>query len=170
MQLTWFQCGGFALGTTTSHVVADGLAGSHFLQEWARLARGDPLEGSPCLDRSVLQSGGKTLAKKSPNDLHHTNFFPPLPTLMGDNSKKQDKEIVTKTLTLTKSQVVMLMMDANKEIEGDCGKRLYTRFETVGAHIWRCASKARELADEQMTAFCFSMDTRRLLNPPLPPR
>lgn len=172
VQLTWFRCGGFAFGTAVSHIVADGLGATHFVCEWARLARGDPLEASPCLDRRVLHARRKTLAEKSPNVLRHVDFFPPLPTLMGrgDNSKEQNKEIIAKVLTLTKSQVDMLKMAANRETQHDRDKRPYGRFEAVAAHIWRCACKARELAREQVTAFSFSIDIRRLLDPPLPLR
>ena len=119
VQLTWFRCGGFALGTAVSHIVTDGLRATHFACEWARLARGDPLEASPCLDRRVLRARGKIQVKKSASVLDHIAFFPPLPTLMGggDYSKEQNKETVAKMLTLTTRQVDMLKMAANRETQ-----------------------------------------------------
>ncbi|RVW45845.1 Spermidine hydroxycinnamoyl transferase [Vitis vinifera] len=46
VQLTKFSCGGISLGTSISHAVADGQSALHFIDEWARLARGEPL-GTP---------------------------------------------------------------------------------------------------------------------------
>ncbi|KAJ8440133.1 hypothetical protein Cgig2_003458 [Carnegiea gigantea] len=139
VQLTWFRCGGFALGTAISHIVADmdGLGATHFLCEWARLAHGDPLEASPCIDRTVLHARRKTLIEKSPNVLRHIDFFPPLPTLMGggDNSKEQNKEIIAKVLTLTKSQVDMLKMAANRETQHDGAKKVSESCQDQGSEV-----------------------------------
>lgn len=54
IQLTRFNCGGISLSLSFSHVVADGQRMAHFLQEWARLARGTPPQTTPFHDRNAL--------------------------------------------------------------------------------------------------------------------
>lgn len=173
VQLTWFRCGGLALGMTISHVVSDGLSATHFIGQWAAsLACGEPLEDSPYLDCRILHVKDKSLVNELPN-FDRNDFFPSLPMLKGgwDDPDEQNKETVAKTLTLTKSQVGTLKMVANgKTGQHVCGRRPYSRFEAITAHIWRCACKVRELASEQMTALCFCVDARRRMNPPLPLR
>ena len=46
--------------------------------------------------------------------------------------------------------------------------RPYSRFEAIAAHIWRCASKARELDEKQPTLVRFNSDIRSRQIPPLP--
>jgi shikimate O-hydroxycinnamoyltransferase len=45
----------------------------------------------------------------------------------------------------------------------------YTSFEVFAGHVWRCACKARELANDQETTFFFAVNGRSRLQPPLPP-
>ncbi|MED6109669.1 hypothetical protein PIB30_035845 [Stylosanthes scabra] len=64
----------------------------------------------------------------------------------------------------------MKNVNANKENSGSRqSQRRYTRFEVIGAYIWRCASKARrELKENQPTVVKFNVNIRNRLNPPLP--
>ncbi|KAJ8448825.1 hypothetical protein Cgig2_011446 [Carnegiea gigantea] len=172
VQLTWFRCGGIGLSTNMSHAVTDGLGAFNFIREWANLARGEPLRGSPYLDRQILDDGGKTLVEELPY-VDHVSSFPTLPTLIGkaDSFEKRTKETIATTLLLTKSQVDKLRKAANREIQHDCDQECpHSRFEAVAAHIWRCTSKARQHRSEQMTALSFYVDSRRRMDPPLPPR
>jgi len=50
VQLTKFQCGGISLSLTISHAIVDGQSALHFMSEWARIARGEPLGVVPFLD------------------------------------------------------------------------------------------------------------------------
>ncbi|KAE8669247.1 Shikimate O-hydroxycinnamoyltransferase [Hibiscus syriacus] len=44
----------------------------------------------------------------------------------------------------------------------------YSSFNILAAHLWRCASRARGLPDDQPTKLHFPFDGRSRLNPPLP--
>ena len=54
VQVTKFSCGGISLGWGPSHIMTDGLSASHFISEWAKIARGEQPNSSPFLDRSIL--------------------------------------------------------------------------------------------------------------------
>ncbi|GKB65014.1 spermidine hydroxycinnamoyl transferase-like protein, partial [Tanacetum coccineum] len=50
VQLTELSCGGISLGIGVSIILVDGTCASHFISEWARIARGNPIENQPFLD------------------------------------------------------------------------------------------------------------------------
>ncbi|QCD97298.1 shikimate O-hydroxycinnamoyltransferase [Vigna unguiculata] len=54
VQLTSFDCGGFAMGFTTSHAAFDGLSFKTFLDNLAALAANKPMPVMPCHDRHLL--------------------------------------------------------------------------------------------------------------------
>ncbi|XLT34824.1 hypothetical protein HN873_066116 [Arachis hypogaea] len=58
--------------------------------------------------------------------------------------------------------------DANNDNNDFQSREPYSRFEAIGAHLWRSACKARELSKHQPTVFQTVVDIRKKLNPPLP--
>lgn len=165
VQLTKFSCGGISLGTSISHAVADGQSALHFIDEWARLARGEPLGTPPFLDRKVLRAGDSPIA---PPCFDHAEFSHP-PLLMGASStvEERKKGTTVSLLKLTKTQVERLKKMANDSRPTECG-RPYSRYETIAAHIWRCACNARGHKPEQPTAIGICIDSRCRMRPPLP--
>jgi len=79
VQLTRFKCGGVTLGFAGHHHVADGLGHVHFINEWARLARGLDLELMPFHERAPH------LAPRDPPQVkfQHLEFNPPASSLLG---------------------------------------------------------------------------------------
>ncbi|XP_010050942.2 spermidine hydroxycinnamoyl transferase [Eucalyptus grandis] len=170
VQVTKFKCGGLALSTTISHAVADGPSATHFMNEWARLARGEPLSVEPYYDRKVLWVGeDPSGVLLPPPNLEHSEFNHP-PLLIGHtkNLEQRMKKTTMALLKLTKTQVESLKKAANKERACN-NPRPYTRYETMAAHIWRCACKARKHKPEQPTVLCICVDARSRLQPPLKP-
>ncbi|KAL3745921.1 hypothetical protein ACJRO7_014940 [Eucalyptus globulus] len=168
VQVTKFKCGGLTLSFSMSHAVADGPSALHFMTEWARLARGERLSVEPYYDRKVLWVGddpSSTLPPR-PRHLEHSEFNPP-PLLIGhtNNLEERKKKTTVAMLKLTRTQVEAQKNAANKERAGQ--HRPYTRYETVAAHIWRCACKARKHKPEQPTAVGICVDSRHRLHPPL---
>ncbi|CAA3002553.1 spermidine hydroxycinnamoyl transferase [Olea europaea subsp. europaea] len=166
VQLTKFQCGGITLSWTISHVVADGQSAVHFISEWARLTRGEPLQVAPFLDRKVLRAGEPPVRK--PRFEHFE--FNPLPFLIGKSSNENEmkKKTTIAMLKLTKFQVEKLKNKANRKRTSDDIGRAYSRYEAIAGHIWRCACKARQHAYEQPTSLIICMDVRKRVQPPLP--
>ncbi|KAA8522843.1 hypothetical protein F0562_009266 [Nyssa sinensis] len=164
VQLTKLSCGGISLGLAISHIIVDGTSAFHFIAEWARIARGEPLDKVPFLDRTVL------LARDPPTPprFDHAEFSPP-PLLIGqsDNNEEKNKETTVAMLHLSKTQVEILKNMANVNRAADI--RAYSRYEAVAGHLWRCACKARKLESEQLTRLRVAVNFRNRLRPPLPP-
>ncbi|KAK0570779.1 hypothetical protein LWI29_006411 [Acer saccharum] len=166
VQVTKFQCGGISLGFTISHAVVDGQSALHFISEWARIARGEPLAVSPFIDRKLLRAGDPPVLSRQ--ILDHKEFnHPPLLIGQTNNIEERKKKTTVAMLKLTKSQVDKLKnMATNKSLNTG---RPYSRYETIAGHIWRCACKARDHKPEQPTALGVCVDSRSRLQPPLPP-
>ncbi|KAL2895676.1 Spermidine hydroxycinnamoyl transferase [Bienertia sinuspersici] len=167
-QLTKFKCGGIALGVNISHVVADGQSALHFMSEWARLARGEPLEEAPYFNPNFFRAHYLPRTLSSYNV--HIEIIPP-PLLIGqeNNLEERNKPTVVAILPLSKDHVESLKRIVE---EGSDGHNMhpYTRYEVVTAHIWRSVCKAREHHLQQPTCLGFTIDVRNRLHPPLPPK
>ncbi|KAJ0090913.1 hypothetical protein Patl1_14216 [Pistacia atlantica] len=158
VQVTRFQCGGISLSFTISHAVVDGPSALHFISEWARIARGEPLSMAPFLDRRVMRAG----------EPPHEEFnHPPLLLGQSNNLEERKKKTTVSMLKLSKSQVEKLKNMANEGKNGS-GTRPFSRYETVTAHVWRCACKARGHMPQQSTALGICVDSRSRIQPPLP--
>ncbi|KAH7544697.1 hypothetical protein FEM48_Zijuj01G0013200 [Ziziphus jujuba var. spinosa] len=164
VQLTRFSCGGICLSLNISHAVVDGQSALHFISEWARLARGYPLETVPFLDRKVLRAGEPPVALPR---LGHSEFDHP-PLLIGqlDTVEERKKPTTVSILKIPKYVVEKLKEMANDGL--DSRHRAYTRYETLTGYVWRCACKARKHKNEQPTALGVCIDSRRRMKPPLP--
>ncbi|CAN1171671.1 Spermidine hydroxycinnamoyl transferase [Linum perenne] len=163
VQLTGFGCGSLSLCFYMSHVVADGLSAFHFLNEWARVTRGEGIQTMPFLDRKVLRAGEPPLSRELPHD---TTGFPNTIGALGKGIEEGYKETTFSILKLTKAKLQMLKDTANETLTASY--RPYTTYETLTAHTWRCACKARKLKPDQLTAVGVCVDSRRRTNPPLP--
>lgn len=165
VQLTKFQCGGISLSLTISHAVVDGPSALHFISEWARNARGEPLARVPFLDRKILRAGDPPISKPL---FDHKEFNLP-PMLLGEsnNFEERKKKTTVDMLKVSKEQVEKLKMKANegKDLENERG---FTRYETLTGHVWRSACKARGHKPEQPTALGVCIDSRSRMKPPLP--
>jgi len=156
----------FSIGIAMCHTLCDGAAGFQFINSWAKLARGEPLEPHemPFLDRTVL----KFTAPPSPPRFDHLELKP-LPLILGrsDNTAEKNKKVKATFLKLTAEQVEKLKHKANAD-ESTKGSRPYSRFEALAAHVWRCACRARGLDEKQPTLIRFNADFRNRVIPPLP--
>ncbi|GMN52018.1 hypothetical protein TIFTF001_021164 [Ficus carica] len=170
LQLTKFKCGGMSLSMSFSHIVADGVSMAHFLMEWARVSRGEPIQTMPCHDRNV------SIIMRTSQVFDHSVDFLHLPRLLIERPKADDHREVEKmmkrtviSLRLTKYQVGKLQKNANHDCQIDEQNHVaYTRYEAVAAHIWRCMSKVRKNKDEQATTNIITVDARCRLEPALP--
>jgi shikimate O-hydroxycinnamoyltransferase len=109
VQLTRFKCGGISLSLMISHAIADGPSALHFISEWARLARGEPLGTAPFFDRKLLRAGDSQ--PQISLDLEYN----PLPVMLGqsDNVEEGKKEKTMVMLKLSNTQVGKLKNMAN---------------------------------------------------------
>ncbi|CAA3027614.1 spermidine hydroxycinnamoyl transferase-like [Olea europaea subsp. europaea] len=161
-QLTKFSCGGLSLGLGISHVLVDGPSAFHFINEWAKISRGEKTGILPVLDRKILQI-------EEPPKFEHTVLTPP-PLLIGqsDNTEERKKPTAIAMLKLSKGQIDKLKDKANEGKLYNNSSRPYSRYEAVAGHVWRCASKARRLVDEQLTRLHVAVSFRNRIQPPIP--
>jgi len=171
VQLTRFQNNeGFAIGVAFLHPLADGLGAIAFINSWAKIARGEALEPTelPFFDRTILKFSHTPL---EPSFEHME--LKPLPLILGrtDTSEERKKKRIATLLRLSPEQVGKVKKKANENvflaIKEKGSTRPYSRFEAIGAHIWRCASKARELDVNQQSVVRFNADIRSRMIPPL---
>ncbi|RYR40212.1 hypothetical protein Ahy_A09g045926 [Arachis hypogaea] len=131
------------------------------------MTRGETLEASelPFHDQKLL----KPRRPLSSPRFDHAEMKP-LPLILGSTNtiEEQKKKKTFFQLKLTAEQVQKLKKDANNDNNGFQSGEPYSRFEAIGAHLWRSACKARELSKDQPTVFQTVVDIRRKLNPPLP--
>ncbi|KAI8565736.1 hypothetical protein RHMOL_Rhmol03G0284300 [Rhododendron molle] len=162
VQITRFRCGGLSLGLATSHIMVDGTSFSHFMSMWARIACGEPLGVLPFLDRTVL------LAQDRPTRRYNHERFEPPPLLMGlsNNDEERNKRTTVAMLHLSKTHVEKLKNMANDRRAANA--KLYSRYEAVAGHLWRCTCKAREHKGEQITKLYLQVNIRDRMKPPLP--
>ncbi|KAJ9689045.1 hypothetical protein PVL29_014607 [Vitis rotundifolia] len=167
VQVTKFRCGGISLGLGTSRIMTDGLSAFPFIQEWAKIARGEQPNSPPFLDRSILLAPEHLTAPVFDHPEYSTQ-----PLLIGkqDNIEERKRESATLALKLSKDQVEKLKDKANKDRSACNNKRPYTRYEAVAGHIWRTACKARQHESQQPTTLSIIVDARNRMEPPLPPR
>ncbi|XVF48386.1 hypothetical protein PTKIN_Ptkin03bG0186300 [Pterospermum kingtungense] len=160
-QVTSFKCGGVCLGIGLQHTLGDGPCGIHFINSWAEMARGLPLTTEPFIDRSLLR------ARDPPTPtFHHIEYDPPLSmNTIPATDQNSDRQTTVSIFKVTREQLNSLKDKANKN--GNGGN--YSTYNSLAAHIWLCANKARCLPDDQATKLYIPIDGRSRLRPPLPP-
>ncbi|KAG9444237.1 hypothetical protein H6P81_015577 [Aristolochia fimbriata] len=164
VQVTRFKCGGVTVGTGLHHFAADGTSALHFINHWADIARlGDAAELAvePHFDRTPLRPRDPS----SPS-FPHVEYQPPPKSTPA--AEKQTGPLAAALLTLTREQLSLLKSKATSE-DGAPMAKPYTTYEALTGHIWRCASKARDLPNAQESKVYLSADGRNRLRPPLPP-
>lgn len=159
VQVTFFKCGGVCLSIGWHLLLSDGHALINFTRSWAQLARGLPINITPFFDRTLLR------ARFPPSiTFHHPEFDPP-PTMNSPNQTQEFQscpKLVILKLTLDQLKVLKASVNGTKTTAN------YTTHEVLVAHIWRCVSRARCLADDQATRLHVTLNGRFKLVPPLP--
>ncbi|XP_010942061.1 hydroxycinnamoyltransferase [Elaeis guineensis] len=163
LQVTYFKCGGVSLGVGMQHHVADGTSGLHFINSWSDVARGLGISAPPFIDRTLLR------ARDPPTpSFPHVEYQPP-PSMKAAatppapvNSVKSGGPVTAVSLfKFTRAQLDLLKAKAPK------GSR-YSTYALFAAHVWRCASLARELPPDQLSKLYIATDGRQRLRPQLP--
>ncbi|CAN6210742.1 unnamed protein product [Urochloa humidicola] len=157
LQVTFFRCGGVALGTAMHHFVIDGRSAFNFIRTWAAIARGDAAAVSPSLDRTPLR------ARPHPTVLFdHTHEYGSGGRLRTTTTANKPAEYASAILRVTGAQVAALRARAGG------GGASPSTFRALVAHVWRCACGARSLSPDAETRLYTMVDMRPRLTPPLP--
>ncbi|VAH99688.1 unnamed protein product [Triticum turgidum subsp. durum] len=155
-QVTFFKCGGVALGTATHQGAMDGTAAFHFFQTWSAFSRdGDrDVVKFPYLDRTLL-------CARDPPIIHpDTLSLFCLKTTNLSRPPAPGPVVVNEVFTLCKDQISAL--------KHMCGGGRVSTFSAVSAYMWRCMCLARRLLPDSTTCLEFPANFRRSIAPPLP--
>ncbi|PAN11199.1 hypothetical protein PAHAL_2G202300 [Panicum hallii] len=143
MQVTEFSCGGFVLGVTWNHGVADGAGMGQLLQAVAELAGGLP---SPSV--APVRCDG-SLPRLPPSALEAQQHLLSLDPL-GDDLAILD-------ITIPKESIDRVRADFSSSFHGQpC-----TTFEAALAVLWRCRTRAIRPEPETPTLLVFLADMRK---------
>ncbi|CAI8613567.1 unnamed protein product [Vicia faba] len=158
VEVTSFQCGGFAIGITTSHTCFDGLSFKTFLENLASFASNTPLDMTPCHNRQLL-------AARSPPRVS----FPHPEMVKLDNITKSSvfkassEELDFKVFRLNSKHINTL----KEKAKGNNNVRV-TSFNVISAHLWRCRTLSGTCDPDKSSTILYAVDIRSRLNPPLP--
>ncbi|KAJ0111000.1 hypothetical protein Patl1_01838 [Pistacia atlantica] len=162
VQVTRFKCGGFALGLTMNHCVADGKAGMEFVNSWAEIARGVPLTTPPVLDNSMFMSGKRSPLDKSPTEKFNIVDISDVSNL---ESQYQKENTVYKSFSFDQNKLAELK---KKAMEEDEGLKYCSSFTVLAALVWRARNQTLKMEPHQKSRLLFTVDIRSKLNTPLP--
>ncbi|KAK6116573.1 hypothetical protein DH2020_049679 [Rehmannia glutinosa] len=123
VQLTYFRCGGTAVGLVVSHKIADALSLFLFANTWAAVARNEDGGGG-----DVPQPKFEAAAIFPPRDV--AGFKP--------NTGIVKEELVTKIFTFPASKISDL-----RETYSTAGERRPTRVEALSAFLWTRAPRRK---------------------------
>ncbi|XWS08072.1 hypothetical protein CRYUN_Cryun41cG0046900 [Craigia yunnanensis] len=133
-----------------------------FHNSWADTARGLSPGIAPFLDHTLLR------ARDTPTPrFRHVEFepSPSLKTISEPESQLSPKPSIVSVFKITADQVKALKAEVNE----NSNNTKYSTYSILAAHIWRCATKARDLSEDQELRLTIPIDGRNRLCPPLPP-
>ncbi|KAM3393711.1 hypothetical protein ACQJBY_014439 [Aegilops geniculata] len=140
MQVTEFTCGGFIVGVTWNHVLADAAGMAQFLQAVGELARGMP---TPSVVPVRSEADGTIPRLPSP-----------VVTAMRSRMRVGMEEMACLHVTISWSLISCI----TAECGGDC-----TVFDAVAAVLWLCRTRAVISDPDTPAPLVFSSDMRGLV-------
>ncbi|MCO5556718.1 hypothetical protein L7F22_010269 [Adiantum nelumboides] len=198
VQVTIFSDGGFALGITQSHVVADGHSLWNFMISWAECSRGVPLSLPPLHDRQRLALPNPSLEKASlwnfvmPEkkleevdsavDEEKKDSIDTKPSSSGDGQSAPE---VNSTADRGEGRHVQRnslledepdpLMQCAFDLSSSAVKKLkneagegLTSYEVICAHFWQRTTAARQNSKHNLTYFTVLANCRSRMMPPIP--
>ncbi|KAL9171674.1 hypothetical protein ABFS82_04G224200 [Erythranthe guttata] len=158
LQVTRFSCGGFVLGAAVHHAICDGLGATLFFSAMAELARGSgQMTIDPIWDRTTL------LGPRNPPRLE----FPIQEFLSLDKDSSpytgSGKRVIKECFNVKEE-----WLDQLKKILYHQSGSKFTTFEALGAFIWRARTKSCQVPIHEKVTFAYSINIRKIANPPLP--
>ncbi|CAM0914194.1 unnamed protein product [Alopecurus aequalis] len=145
VQVTEFSCGGFVVGITSSHAVADGVGMGLFMQAVGEFARGLP---SPSVVPVACDDS--------------LNVLPPIMLAVRRVFESLERCHDLDLLDITVSADTISRV---RDVASSASRRC-TVFEAVAALLWKCRTRAIMSDPEAPTALSISMDARGYVGAP----
>ncbi|XP_010533496.1 PREDICTED: shikimate O-hydroxycinnamoyltransferase-like [Tarenaya hassleriana] len=162
VKVTYFKCGGMCLAVAQHHWAVDGSSAVQFINSWASMARGQPID-EPVHDRKWISNQALPSPKFDHPEYDTNAIFGhvkpnPVPV-----------DISTAYLRISTQHIHALKEKANANAEkADAHGKKFSVYESLAAHLWRCACKARGHPDDQKTSLVFPVNARPRLCPLVP--
>ncbi|KAF8662817.1 hypothetical protein HU200_055395 [Digitaria exilis] len=147
VQVTFFKCGGVALGTALHHVAIDASSAFHFFQTWSAFSR---------------DSDDHAAVELPCHDLHPdalTTFYPLITYI------EPSGPLAGEVFTISRDQIASL-----KRLTCGGDGATTSTFCAVSALLWQCVCIARRLPPNSEARLDILANIRRRVKPPLPDR
>ncbi|KAK4272280.1 hypothetical protein QN277_020862 [Acacia crassicarpa] len=164
-QVTSFNCGGFAIGMSTSHTTVDGIGFTTFLENLAALAASKPLAATPCHDRRLLAARSPPCVTYSHPELLNLGHLA-VPGAESGVFEASAEDLDFKIFRLTTHNINHLKSEAKASATGSAAR--ITGFNIVTALVWRCKALSAGDDPNRSSTILYAVDIRSRLNPPLP--
>ncbi|KAL5715935.1 hypothetical protein ACHQM5_017689 [Ranunculus cassubicifolius] len=160
LQVTVFQCGGFTLGASIHHSMCDGMGSTQFFNVMAEFARGG--DGNELTLKPVWNRASLLGPRDPPRVEVPFHEFLCLGNEFSGYSRPSE-EVVRECFDVKDECLERFKTSLRVE----SGLK-FTTFEALGAFIWRARVKASKVPETEKVKFVYSINIRRILNPPLP--
>ncbi|KAL4202997.1 hypothetical protein AMTRI_Chr02g266300 [Amborella trichopoda] len=148
IQVTDFQCGGFAIGLQLSHCLVDGIGGVQFLSALAEMVKGaDSPSVEPVWSRHLLGSAPPA-----------EPIYPSRPPLVFP-----DYRLEPLSFDISAQAISRIKQACFEKTGKPCSS-----FEALAAEAWRLRNQAIGLELDQETTLVIIAGCRHLMDPPLP--
>ncbi|GLJ45351.1 hypothetical protein SUGI_0954570 [Cryptomeria japonica] len=157
-QVTYFKCGGFALGLRICHCICDGMGAMQFMNAWAEMVRGATfISINPCWEREKLKPRSPPLTQ-----FKHMEF---------ENIEDNSNLIAL----ISKPQLVQKGFCFNHKFQASLKEQVFvesgmrcTTFEVMAAHVWRSWVRALQITPrDQEMRLTFATNGRSVLKSPI---
>ncbi|KAL7123832.1 hypothetical protein ABFS83_14G009200 [Erythranthe nasuta] len=171
IQVTRFECGGFALGFMTNHAILDGKSASEMFNNLASICRGEALKPN------IINNDRTCIRARTPPQIHfpHKEFVNP-------TTKTSSRSIASSFTSRERtSPSPLIFSDKYKHklfsFTSEMLKKLKEKstikcstFDAILAHIWKARTKANfnHKDQDQESRVLFAVDIRDKISPPLP--
>ncbi|KAI3854668.1 hypothetical protein MKX03_005264 [Papaver bracteatum] len=156
-QVTKFKCGGFVVGITMNHAMADGTSAMEFMKSWGKVTRGLPLTSPPFLDRTILKA-------RNPPKVEFTHGYEDIVDVSNTEALFEQEMLINKSFIFHPENLEQLK---KKAMEDGVLQRC-TSFEVLTALMWRARTQSLRLNPDQQVRLLFAVDGRSRLDPKLP--
>lgn len=152
-----------AIGCAFNHAVLDGSSTWHFMSSWAQICSGAPAASSPLfLDRTKARNTRVKFNLGAPPD----QSSQPDATDLKHEAPAAPK-LRERVFKFSEGAIDKIKTTVNAAPRPD-GSKPFSTFQSLGIHIWRAVTQARELKPEDITVFAVFVDCRKRVDPPLP--
>lgn len=173
MQVTMFQCGGFAIGFSMNHAVFDGFGAAEFVLNFSAVARGADLLIEPKPDRTMLKHRDPPQIK-----FEHQEYLKlsDIPRGMSFTTPELADECLDfANIQLSQKQTYKIfpfsgeMLDRLKGAAmSDSSLEKCSSFDAIAAHVWQARTKAMNMSPSAPSKVLFAVDIRSRTKPILP--